>query len=53
MQVSGVTSGTVVDSSGGVLPGVKVAAQNLETGAIRDAVTLENHGEWCRRCRTW
>ena len=38
-QVSGVISGTVVDSSGGVLPGVKVAAQNLETGAIRDAVS--------------
>ncbi len=38
-QVSGVISGTVVDTSGGVLPGVKVAAQNLETGAIRDALS--------------
>ena len=38
-QVSGVISGTVVNTSGGALPGVKVVAQNLETGAIRDAVS--------------
>jgi hypothetical protein len=38
-QVSGVISGTVVDSSGGVLPGVQVAVRNLETGAIRAAVS--------------
>jgi hypothetical protein len=38
-QVSGVISGTIVDSSGGALAGVQVAAQNLETGAIRDAVS--------------
>jgi hypothetical protein len=38
-QVSGVISGTAVDSSGGVLPGVNVAVTNLETGAIRAAVS--------------
>ena len=38
-QVSGVISGTAVDSSGGVLPGVQVTVQNLETGAIRAAVS--------------
>jgi hypothetical protein len=38
-QVSGVISGTVLDSSGAVLPGVEVAVQNLETGATRAAVS--------------
>jgi hypothetical protein len=38
-QVSGVISGTTTDSSGALLPGVNVAVQNLETGAIRAAVS--------------
>jgi len=38
-QVSGVISGTVLDSSGAVLPSVGVAVQNLETGATRAAVS--------------
>jgi len=38
-QVSGVISGTVVDSSGAVLPEVRVAVLNLETGAIRAALS--------------
>ena len=38
-QVSGVISGTTVDTSGAVLPGVNVAVENLETGATRAAVT--------------
>jgi hypothetical protein len=38
-QVSGMISGTAVDTSGAVLPGVKVAVQNLETGAIRGTVS--------------
>jgi hypothetical protein len=38
-QVSGVISGTATDSSGGALPGVKVTVQNLETGAIRAAMS--------------
>jgi hypothetical protein len=38
-QVSGVISGTARDSSGGVVPGVNVTVQNLETGAARAAVT--------------
>jgi hypothetical protein len=38
-QVSGVISGTVVDSSGAVLPEVRVAVLNLETGAIRAAAS--------------
>ncbi len=44
-QVSGVISGTGVDSSGAVLPGVKVAVQNLETGAIR-ATTSDGMGRY-------
>ena len=38
-QVSGVISGSVVDTSGGVVPGVNVSVQNLETGAIRTALS--------------
>jgi len=38
-QVSGAISGTVVDSSGALLPAVRVAVLNLETGAIRTAVS--------------
>ena len=38
-QVSGAISGTAADSSGAVLPGVNVAVQSLETGAIRAAVS--------------
>jgi hypothetical protein len=38
-QVSGAISGTTADSSGAVLPGVNVAVTNLETGAIRAAVS--------------
>lgn len=36
---SGSVSGTVRDASGGVLPGVSVSAKNLETGAVRTAMT--------------
>src|SRR5438132_4131660 len=36
---SGKVSGTVRDAIGGVLPGVTVSAKNLETGAVRTAVT--------------
>ena len=32
-------TGTLVDPSGGVLPGVAVSARNLETGLIRAAVS--------------
>ena len=38
-QVSGAISGTAADSSGAVLPGVNVTVRNLETGAIRSAVS--------------
>jgi hypothetical protein len=38
-QVSGAISGTATDSSGAVVPGVSVAVTNVETGAIRTAVT--------------
>src|SRR5438445_2075410 len=36
---SGNVSGTVRDAGGGVLPGVSVTARNLETGAVRTALT--------------
>ena len=38
-QVSGAVSGTATDSSGAVLPGVNVTLRNLETGAVRAAVS--------------
>jgi outer membrane receptor protein involved in Fe transport len=34
-------AGTVTDNSGGVLPGVTVTLQNLDTGLVRTAVTNE------------
>src|SRR5262245_41667621 len=40
---NGSIEGTVVDSSGGVLPGVTVTITNLDTGAERSVVTNE-HG---------
>jgi hypothetical protein len=38
----GIISGTVSDSSGGVLPGVLVTVTNQATGAIRTAITAES-----------
>src|SRR5262249_38220381 len=39
---NGAMEGTIVDTSGGVLPGVTVTITNLETGAERSVVTNEN-----------
>jgi len=39
---NGSIEGTIVDSSGGVLPGVTVTITNTETGAERSVVTNEN-----------
>ncbi len=38
-QVTASIQGTVTDSSGGAVPGAAVSAKNLETGALRNAVT--------------
>jgi hypothetical protein len=38
---NGAIEGTIVDSSGGVLPGVAVTVTNIETGASRAVVTNE------------
>ncbi|MDX2153123.1 MAG: TonB-dependent receptor [Bryobacteraceae bacterium] len=37
--VSGTLAGTVTDSTGSVIPGVKVSAKNEQTGAVREATT--------------
>jgi len=39
---NGAVEGTVVDTSGGVLPGVTVTITNIETGAERSVITNEN-----------
>jgi hypothetical protein len=39
--VNGAIEGTIVDSSGGVLPGVTVTVTNVDTGAFRVIVTNE------------
>src|SRR5438552_18173126 len=39
---NGAIEGTVVDASGGVLPGVTVTITNVETGAERSVITNEN-----------
>src|SRR5207302_4056620 len=39
---NGAIEGTIVDTSGGVLPGVTVTMTNTETGAERSVVTNEN-----------
>jgi hypothetical protein len=39
---NGAIEGTIVDTSGGVLPGVTVTITNAETGAERSVVTNEN-----------
>ncbi len=39
---NGSIEGTVVDSSGGVLPGVTVTVTNTDTGAVRSLVTNES-----------
>ncbi|OFW51397.1 MAG: hypothetical protein A3G77_06650 [Acidobacteria bacterium RIFCSPLOWO2_12_FULL_68_19] len=38
----GVITGTVRDAQGGVLPGVTLTLRNVESGAVREAVTEEN-----------
>ena len=38
-QVSGAISGTALDPSGAVLPAVQVTVQNLETRAVRSALS--------------
>ena len=38
-QTTGTISGTVLDETGGVLPGVDVTAQNTETGATRTVIS--------------
>jgi len=40
--VNGTIEGTVVDSSGAVLPGVTVTVTNTDTGAVRSVVTNES-----------
>jgi len=42
---TGVIDGTVVDSSGGVLPGVDVEARNVETNLVR-TVTTDGSGRF-------
>ena len=39
---NGAIEGTVVDNSGGVLPGVTVTVSNTETGTTRSVVTNES-----------
>ena len=40
--VNAAIEGTIVDTSGGVLPGVTITITNTETGAERSVVTNEN-----------
>ena len=42
VQPVGTVDGTVLDGSGGALPGVKVTLRNVETGVARDTLTNEN-----------
>ena len=44
-SATGTLTGTVSDSSGGVLPGVTVKAQNVDTGVSRTAIT-DGAGNW-------
>jgi len=39
--VNGTIEGTVLDASGGVLPGVPITVTNVDTGALRVVVTNE------------
>ena len=39
---NGAIEGTVVDNSGGVLPGVTVTVTNVETGTVRSVITNES-----------
>lgn len=42
VQPVGTVDGSVLDGSGGTLPGVKVTLRNVETGIARDTLTNEN-----------
>ena len=39
VQTTSAITGTVTDSSGAVMPGVKITVRNEETGAVRETVT--------------
>ena len=40
---SGTILGSVTDETGGVLPGVEVTVNNLDTGAVRLAISNDGH----------
>jgi hypothetical protein len=48
VQPVGTVDGTVLDGSGGALPGVKVTLRNVETGVARDTLTNENGNYFSR-----
>src|SRR5437588_9351662 len=41
-QTAGTVTGTVIDETGGVLPGVSLALKNTATGLMRTATTTED-----------